>query len=131
VEHGRVHSQGNRDELSADGRDYAVVAEPEDEDARDYRLLAEILIGERGGDAVLKLPWVRKPSELVEVRTSSIRIEHGPDGYELHVGAAVALTATRPVATTAVVALETPLVTRPPCASIDRTISASEVVSGF
>ena len=47
----------------------------------------------------MKLPWVRKPSELVAVRVSPIRIEHGPAGYELRVGSAVALTATRPVPT--------------------------------
>ena len=63
--------------------------------------LAEILTGERGGEAVLRLPWVRKPSELVAVRTSPIRIEHGPAGYSLHVGVAVALSATRPFPTTA------------------------------
>src|SRR3954449_2582068 len=57
--------------------------------------LAVILLGERGGDAGLRLTWVRKPSEVVAVRTSPIRIEHGPGGYELHVGLAVALRATR------------------------------------
>jgi hypothetical protein len=69
-------------------------------DATQREALAEILIGERGGEAVLKLPWVRKPSELVDVRTSAIHIEHGPCGYELRVGVAVALKATSPVATT-------------------------------
>lgn len=38
--------------------------------------LAAILTGRLGGDDVLRLPWVRKPSELVEVRASPIEISH-------------------------------------------------------
>lgn len=70
--------------------------------------LAQILLGGVGGEAVLKLPWVRKPSHLIAVRTSPIRIEHGPAGYELHVGGAVELTAARPFATTDSVACAIP-----------------------
>ena len=61
--------------------------------------LASILLGRLGGEGVLALPWVRRPSELLDVKVSPIEIEHGPDGYELRVGEAVALAATRPVAT--------------------------------
>ncbi len=60
--------------------------------------LAEIMLGERGGDQVLRLPWVNKPRQLVGVRTSPIRIEHAPGGYRLKVGNSVALAATRPFA---------------------------------
>jgi hypothetical protein len=63
------------------------------------RALAEILTGERGGDDILRLPWVRKPSELLEVRASPIEISHGPDGHELRVGRSIELSASRPVET--------------------------------
>ena len=52
-----------------------------DEGQRDA--LAEIMLGERGGDQVLRLPWVSK---------------HAPGGYRLEVGNSVALAATRPFA---------------------------------
>jgi Protein of unknown function (DUF1326) len=68
-------------------------------DERQRDALAKILLGELGGDQVLGLPWVRKPSNLLEVRASAIEIRHGADGYELRVGEAVALRATRPVPT--------------------------------
>jgi hypothetical protein len=61
--------------------------------------LAAILLGRLGGDDVLRLPWVRKPSELLDVRTSPIEIGHGPDGHTLRVGRAIELAASRPFAT--------------------------------
>jgi hypothetical protein len=61
--------------------------------------LAQILTGELGGEGVLALPWVRKPSTLIDVRPSPIAIEHGPDGYELRVGHSVSLAATKPFTT--------------------------------
>jgi hypothetical protein len=61
--------------------------------------LAAILLGRLGGDDVLRLPWVRKPSELLDVRASPIEISHGPDAHELRVGRAIELTASRRVAT--------------------------------
>jgi hypothetical protein len=67
-------------------------------DANQLEALEQILLGELGGDQVVKLPWVRKPSELIAVRASAIRIEHGPAGHELRIDAAVELTATRAVA---------------------------------
>jgi hypothetical protein len=67
---------------------------PEQRDA-----LAAILLGRLGGDDVLRLPWVRKPSELLEVRTSPIEIGRGAEGHWLRVGHAIELTASRPVPT--------------------------------
>ena len=61
--------------------------------------LAAILLGRLGGELVLNLPWVRKPSHLVEVRASPIAIRHGPDGHELRVGRVIELSATQPFET--------------------------------
>jgi hypothetical protein len=55
--------------------------------------LEEILLGRAGGEQVLRLPWVRKPSELLAVRASEIEL----GGGELRVAEAVRLRATRPV----------------------------------
>src|SRR5262249_60296325 len=57
--------------------------------------LADILVGRSGGAHVLELPWIRKPSELVDARSSRIEIGNG----ELRIGEAVRLRATRPVET--------------------------------
>jgi hypothetical protein len=59
--------------------------------------LERILLGEAGGDHVLRLPWVSKPRHLLDVRTGPIRLEHGPDWYRLDVAQNVKLTATEPV----------------------------------
>ena len=59
----------------------------------------EILTGGRGGDLILNLPWVRKPSDLVAVRPAAIDIRHGPDGHELRVGSVIEISASRPVET--------------------------------
>ena len=64
-------------------------------DERQQALLADILLGRLGGDKIVALPWVRKPSELVGVRASAISIEDGL----LRVGTAVTLSATRRVVT--------------------------------
>jgi hypothetical protein len=66
-------------------------------DERQRDALARILLGELGGEGVLNLPWVRKPSKLLAVRASPIAIRHEPSGYELRIGSAVALQAARPV----------------------------------
>jgi hypothetical protein len=71
--------------------------------------LAAILLGRLGGPAILKLPWVRKPSELVGIVPS--RIELGPG--VLLVGDAVRLRATRPVETEQPVACGIPGYDRP------------------
>jgi hypothetical protein len=61
--------------------------------------LAAILLGRLSGDDVLRLPWVRKPSELVEVRVDPISLRVGPEGNELRVGRAIELSASRAVET--------------------------------
>jgi hypothetical protein len=63
------------------------------------RGLADILTGRLGGDDILRLPWVRKPSEELAVRTSPIDLRFEADGTELRVGRAVELTATKPYPT--------------------------------
>jgi hypothetical protein len=70
--------------------------------------LASILTGALGGEAVLRLPWVSKPSELIDVRASPIEITDGPAGHELRVGRVIELTASRPFATDEVVACGIP-----------------------
>ncbi len=61
--------------------------------------LAAILTGRLGGERILRLPWVSKPSEELAVRASPIDLRFGPDGYELRVGSAIDLAATQPVDT--------------------------------
>jgi hypothetical protein len=72
------------------------------------RALASILTGDLGGEAVLRLPWVSKPSELIDVRASPIAITHGHGGHELRVGRVIELTASRPFVTDEVVACGIP-----------------------
>jgi hypothetical protein len=72
------------------------------------RALASILLGELGGESVLRLPWVRKPSELFGVVASAIEIGDGASGHALRVGRAVRLKASRPVETDEVVACGIP-----------------------
>ena len=72
------------------------------------RALAAILTGDLGGEAVLRLPWVSKPSELIDVRASPIEIENGASGCELRVGRAITLRASRPFGTDEVVACGIP-----------------------
>ncbi len=75
---------------------------------RQRQALAAILTGELGGESVLRLPWVRKPSDLIDVRSSRIEVLDGPDGHELRVGSAVTLRASRPFETDEVVACGIP-----------------------
>jgi hypothetical protein len=58
--------------------------------------LERILLGEAGGDHVLRLPWVRKPRHVVEIRPGAITLEHSPDTYRLAVAESVSLIATQP-----------------------------------
>ncbi len=53
-------------------------------DERQRVALEEIFLGRLGGPHILKLPWVRKPSELVAVRPA--RIDLTPAGRSLRVG---------------------------------------------
>ena len=61
--------------------------------------LAAILTGRLGGEDVLRLPWVRKPSQELAVRMSAIDLSLGPDGHRLRVGSSIQLAATRPFET--------------------------------
>jgi hypothetical protein len=72
------------------------VDERGDEAQRDA--LVAIVTGVLGGELVKALPWVRKPSELVDVRASRIEIDHG-DGHAVRVGDSVLVLATRPFET--------------------------------
>ena len=57
--------------------------------------LAAILTGRFGGEGVLKLPWVSKPSELVDVRPAAIDLRFADGDYELRVGSKIELAASR------------------------------------
>ena len=61
--------------------------------------LAAILTGRRGGERVLKLPWVSKQSELVDIRPAAIDLRFADGDYELRVGSRIELTASRAVET--------------------------------
>jgi len=56
--------------------------------------LEEIFLGEAGGD-VMRLPWIRKPRDVIGVRVSAIEL----DGTHLRVGEAVRVDATKPFET--------------------------------
>ena len=71
--------------------------------AEQQTALAAILTGELGGE-VLRLPWVSKPSNLLDVRASPIEIIDSADGHELRVGRAVRLRASTPYQTDEIVA---------------------------
>jgi len=68
--------------------------------------LEQIFLGDLGGD-MLRLPWIRKQRNLVEVRASEIRLGDG-DEHTLEVGDRVSLRATRPVETSEPVACGIP-----------------------
>jgi hypothetical protein len=55
--------------------------------------LEDIFLGRRGGPHVLKLPWVRKPSEVVAVRPA--RIDLAADVRSLRVGELAAIRVSR------------------------------------
>ena len=74
--------------------------------------LSELFLGKLGGD-VLRLPWLRKPSELLDTRASAIELRPEGRGYELRVGRAVELRASRPVETDEQVACVIPGYERP------------------
>ena len=61
--------------------------------------LTEILVGRLGGTLMLTMPWVRKPSDLLEVRASTIEIERRGREAELRIGETVAARASRAVET--------------------------------
>ena len=63
-------------------------------DDEQRKALAEILLGELGGPHILKLPWVRKPRHLIDVRPA--RIELAADGKSLRVGEVGSIRVSRP-----------------------------------
>jgi hypothetical protein len=64
-------------------------------DERQRNALADILLGRAGGERVLRLPWVRKPSNLLEVRASRVEVGEG----RVAVGTTVSARASRPFPT--------------------------------
>jgi hypothetical protein len=55
--------------------------------------LEAIFLGRAGGERILRLPWVRKPSFVVDVRPAEIEL----DGEQLRVGERTRILATRTV----------------------------------
>ena len=70
---------------------------------RQRAALADVFLGRLGGPKVGVLPWVRKASHLLDVRTDAIELVPDGDGYVLRVGDAVRARATRPVPSDSVV----------------------------
>jgi hypothetical protein len=63
--------------------------------AERHEAVGDVFLGRLGGPHVGVLPWVRKASHLVDVRSSAIELTPDGDGYRLLVGDAVRLRATR------------------------------------
>jgi hypothetical protein len=96
------------------GSPWSIVVHVDERGAADQRAgLADVLTGKLGGESVLRLPWLRKPSDLVAVRVSRIEIDHQDASHELRIGEAVAMRASRAVATDAVVSCVIPGHDRP------------------
>lgn len=72
-------------------------------DERQHSALGDVFLGRLGGPQVGVLPWVRKASHLVAVRTSAIELVPEGDGYRLRVGDAARLSATQRFAADTVV----------------------------
>lgn len=70
--------------------------------------IERIFLGEAGGD-VMRLPWIKKPRNVIDVRASTIELA----GTSLRVGDAITLRATTPVETTETVACGIPGYDRP------------------
>jgi hypothetical protein len=64
-------------------------------DERQQEALENIFLGRLGGPHMLELPWLRKPSDLLDVRADRIEVGEG----ELRVGDVVRLGGTRPFET--------------------------------
>jgi hypothetical protein len=80
------------------GSPWSILLHVDDRGTREQRIAIEqIFLGELGGD-VLRLPWVRKPRNLVDVRASKIRLGDGAE-HTLQVGDVITLRATRAVET--------------------------------
>lgn len=68
-------------------------------DERQRAALADILLGRRGGEHVLELPWVRKPCRSQSVVTSRIDVDHTPHRQWFRVRDRVVVRAAGPVET--------------------------------
>jgi hypothetical protein len=66
-------------------------------DEQQRAALADVFLGRLGGPQVGVLPWVRKASHLVDVRSDAIELVPDGEGYRLRVGGAVRARALRPV----------------------------------
>jgi len=77
-------------------------------DVLQRQALEDVFLGRRGGEGILRVPWVRKPSNLVAVRSSPIEIHERDGEHRLLVGSAVSLRASRPFETTERVACGIP-----------------------
>ena len=62
-------------------------------DAEQRAALEAIFLGRAGGERILRLPWVRKPSFILDVRPSRIDF----DGVSVRVEERATIRATRPV----------------------------------
>jgi hypothetical protein len=67
-------------------------------DEQQRAALADVFLGRLGGPHVGVLPWVRKATDLVDIRTDRIELAPEGDGYRLRVGDAVRAQALRPAA---------------------------------
>ena len=90
-----------------------VVRVDERGDERQRDALARILLGELGGDSVLGLPWVRKPSDVLDVAAATIEIRHDGSRHEVRVGRSLHVDASRTVETDETVACIVPGYDRP------------------
>ena len=61
--------------------------------------LRSIVTGVLGGELVGALPWVRKPSDLLDVEASRIEIAHDGGGHALRIGDVATVRATKPFET--------------------------------
>jgi hypothetical protein len=103
--------EGNVEELDVSGLLTALVIQYDDDERgspwtivlhvdgrsgrEQHEALRDVFLGRLGGPHVGVLPWVRKASRLVDVRSSAIELTPEGDGYRLIVGDAVRLRATR------------------------------------
>jgi hypothetical protein len=68
-------------------------------DERQRAALADLFLGDKGGERVSGLPWVRKARKLIDVRTSPIELTPDGPGYAVRVGSVARARATTLVET--------------------------------
>jgi hypothetical protein len=64
-------------------------------DERQRAALADILLGRAGGERILRLPWVRKASDVLAERTSRIEIAHEGGAHQIRIATIAAARASR------------------------------------